>query len=52
MADYLVNPPFCSDNFIRSYKIVRKAGDRSKYMSYFILIIYFFQILKLKIIES
>ena len=23
MADYLINPPFCSDDFIRSYKIVR-----------------------------
>ena len=32
MANYLINRPFCYDNFIRSYKIVRsevrKAGDR------------------------
>ena len=23
MADYLINQPFCSDDFIRSYKIIR-----------------------------
>ena len=31
MADYLINRPFCSDDFIRSYKIVWKAGDRPKF---------------------
>ena len=30
MADYLINQPFCSDDFIRSKTPeVRKAGDRS-----------------------
>ena len=33
-ADYLINRPFCSDDFIRSYKIVRKAGDRSKCVTF------------------
>ena len=30
MADYLINRPFCSYDFTRSYKIIRKAGDQSK----------------------
>ena len=29
MANYLINPPFCSDNFIRSYKIIRSKYEVS-----------------------
>ena len=28
MTNYLINPPFCSDDFIRSYKIIRSQKSR------------------------